>query len=251
MFRQTGRSVLRNTAHGLVVAGSFRRSPRGVRYNSGGPAGNNSNLPLILGAGVAAGIGYWWYKKDHQKPKTHKSEHPIYDVNGKKVGDVEEIWSEAPNPELVWNEVFQRAEEVLGKDNAKKLRKAAEQDYKEWKSQEQQAKKGFKLVREEAEHEKKRAERDFKREIKDFKSSTKAAGHAAEQEANGYDTYNEIFDAVNGVLSPEQAKDLEVKVNQKLAQGTQQYQSSSADASQQAQQYWSKNGTQGSDYRKH
>lgn len=216
MFRQVSRATVRNVARGAALRSLVRATPK--RFNSTQPQKEGgSNVGLILGVGALVGAGYWWYSKD-KKGKVHERAIPIKDADGNTIGHVQEFWSLAPDADLVWNEIFDQAEGILGKQQAQDLRKKVEVASNYVQSQATEAGKQAKEVAQ--------------------KGSEKAQQQAKALAKNGFDTYNEIFDQVEGILTPDQAKDLQSKVNQAAAAATAHFAKYSKSTAEQSKKFW-------------
>lgn len=195
MFRQATRGALRQSVR-VSAPRSARTSM--VRYNSlllkdfsNGPDGK---LGIIIALGLIGGVGYWAMSK----PKTHTRDIPIKDAQGNTVGEVEEQWSEL-NYDQLSKQVFDQLESVLGKDNAKELKRQVDQAIKD----------GKKLAKDNWKEGKKIAKEQWN-DTKEFFA-----------QLDSTDTFNEIFDQINGVLDPKQAKDLRQKVESSWNQAKQ------------------------------
>ena len=159
-----------------------------VRYNSLKQGDNfsdgpNGKLGILVALGLIGGVGYWALLG----PKTHTRDIPIKDAAGNTVGELEESWSEVNYDQLL-NQVFDSLAGVLGKDNAQQLKKQVDQAIKD----------GKKIAKEQW------------NDTKEFFA-----------QSDSTDTFNEIFDQINGVLDPKQAKDLREKVESSWNQAKQ------------------------------
>ncbi|CAN3371962.1 hypothetical protein DIURU_002527 [Diutina rugosa] len=184
--------MFRQATRGAALRQSVRLAPRArapmVRYNSSKSGDNfsdgpNGKLGILVALGLIGGVGYWALSG----PKTHTRDIPIKDAAGNTVGEVEESWSEV-NYDQLSNQVFDSLAGVLGKDNAQQLKKQVDQAIKD----------GKKIAKEQW------------NDTKEFFA-----------QSDSTDTFNEIFDQINGVLDPKQAKDLREKVESSWNQAKQ------------------------------